>query len=442
MENYGLYIPNYYIIDLLLSTIIFLLFSIFFSLTLLPYFQILVYYVNTFVYISFSIDYAAAKNLLTIVSVPYAGYSVIQQNLRKAGDMMMDILRQQRGSTMVIAAGTMMVLLILTAAVLGFGNLYANTTQLQGLVDAASLAGAQGLRSDTSQYGGDDPWTVAKKYAMNNAKINDTGDIKIGTTVKTTWTAPVHATNWVDWSNVFASIFEMDWVNTATACNAPTNTINTITVTATRTVDFPLPEILGIDSKTITASSTSSLIAASSVHGSLRPWGMWRSSLPADLNLLNRSIYQNINGIPGIYIAEYTIRVNGTPDANNKFIPLDLLTKGDYTANIAKGYTGTVTIGDTPTTDSDDMGNGGTTAISNFLIGTNYDIDRVDPRRVIGIPIIDDTSHKVVGFAAFLLHQVRGNSVTANILQVVMADGIIYGYAPTSSGITKAVITK
>lgn len=359
----------------------------------------------------------------------------------------MGILRQQRGGTLVVVAASMMALLVLTAAVIGFGNLYVNMTQLQSLVDAASLSGAQGLRSDTSQYGGDDPWTVAKKYAINNAKTNDKGDVALGSKVVVTWAAPTTATNQVDWSSVLASIFEMDWMDTATACNAPTNTINNITVTATRTVDFPLSNMIGLNSKVITASSTSSLIAVSSVHGSLRPWGMWRSSLPADLNLLNRSIYQSINGISGIYIKDYKLRVNGLPDEKSAFIPVDLMTKADYTINIKKGYTGTVKIGDRITTDSSDMGTGGTDAISSILRGTTYDIDRVDPRRVIGIPIIepmesDSSNVKVVGFAAFLLGPVSDNAVTVHLLQAVLENGIIYGYAPTSSGITKAVITK
>jgi len=365
----------------------------------------------------------------------------------------MGILQQQKGGAMVVVAGGMMVLLILTAAILGFGNLYTNTTQLQALVDAASLAGAQGLRSDTSQYGGKDPWNVAKKYAIDNSKSNDSGTVLIGSKVVTTWNAPVQATSWMDWSSVLAGILGMDWINTATACNAPTNTINNITVTAMRTVDFPLPNVLGLNSNVITASSTSSLIAASSIHGSLRPWAMWKSSLPANLNLLNKSPWDNPKGI---YISEYCIRVNKSPYPSNtrnfseretfKFIPIDLLTQANYASNIEKGYAGTVKIGDLVQTNSGNMGTAGTAAISRFLKGTNYDIDRVDPNRVIGIPIIDDTSHKVVGFAAFLLHEVSNNGygdiVTANILQVVLEDGIIYGYAPTSSGITRAVLTK
>ncbi len=100
------------------------------------------------------------------------------------------ILRQQRGSVMVIAAAALVMMIGVAALVVDLGLLYSTRVQLTNLADAAALAGVQELPDDVVSAS-----SSASAYATLNGHPEDVVEIRVlGVTtvaVRATRTVPL-----------------------------------------------------------------------------------------------------------------------------------------------------------------------------------------------------------------------------------------------------------
>ena len=139
---------------------------------------------------------------------------------------MLRILREQRGSVVVIVAFAMVCLLGFAALVVDVGQLYMTRAQLAAEADSSALGGAVKLPEGTSQA-----LAAAQWYATSNGQPGDTVSTTIG------------------------------GGNTS------------LTVNVSRTVNLLFAQVLGFVTKNVTASATATVTAVGSADGVV-PFGV------------------------------------------------------------------------------------------------------------------------------------------------------------------------
>lgn len=396
---------------------------------------------------------------------------------------MFSILRNQRGSSVAMVALSIVCLFVFAALAVDLGQYFVSRTQLQNMVDAAALAGAQELRAS------DKTATQAKSYANNNGKSGD--EVKITVVDKNGPKAPIsfqiamtskspsltELLAWVRQVDWFAKMSGL-WTNTALACYPQTpNRVpgTSVTVTGTRMVEFTFAKVFGINNTQLTVSSTAQLAALSTYEGNMRPWGMWKSALISPIS--------NLDKVGSNYFGKtYTLKVGKGKLYNTNFVAIDL-PKGtnNYIQNIQTGYTSPVSTGyvtDTDVSAVDATSDAPYLAVKALWTAdknvTDNNVQRGSSRIII-VPIIEPVSTpltigttlpssvtndlsngtnlavKVVGFAALFIESFNNSSfvnqangtVTVRLMEVVLPDAIdnlsLYGYG--NYGLTKAVLT-
>jgi Flp pilus assembly protein TadG len=171
-------------------------------------------------------------------------------------------MRDERGQTIAIAAGVMLVMLGMCALVIDLGQAWQTRRALQSAVDAAALAGA----ADIPQG-----WTVARASASGNYAHNGRGG---------------------------------DAVTYAQTTTAVPN--DTIVVTASRDVSSVFSTLFGASTRTVSATARATIQSYTSIrsHQNVMPWGVMKTKF-----------------VPG---STYSIYVDsgGSPDNGSLSLPL------------------------------------------------------------------------------------------------------------------------
>lgn len=141
------------------------------------------------------------------------------------------ILNNNKGSTYVITALVMTIIMGMAALVIDVGNLYIEREELNNAVDAATLAGAQELPADPIKA-----FLVAAEYCQNNGVSMDNVNIYI------------------------------------------TDNNQAIEVTIKDNVDFTFARVLGIDNSEVSANSKAIIGPVTAVYSGIRPLAVERQS--------------------------------------------------------------------------------------------------------------------------------------------------------------------
>lgn len=135
--------------------------------------------------------------------------------------------KDESGQVLLLAALSMVMLLVMVALVVDIGKAFLIQRQLQAGVDAAALAGAQHLPDPTEAT------QVALDYGPSAGKRNE---VSAGKNVTTTVT--------------------MRCLKSAPGCNQSQSTYNGVNVKASSDVELLFARVLGIDTLTVRASAT------------------------------------------------------------------------------------------------------------------------------------------------------------------------------------------
>lgn len=196
-----------------------------------------------------------------------------------------------------------------------------------------------------------------------------------------------------------------------------TESNNTVTVTVTRKIDFLFAPVLGITSSNVTTSASATAGVLASATGVV-PFGVEQKTLT--------------------YGVEYILKSGGGSGNTGNFGAVALGGTGasNYQANIEKGYSGTLHIGDKIYTEPGNM-SGPTSTGVNYRIAEDptatFPPSNSSPR-VVTVPIVDsmDVNGRkqvtIVGFANFFLEGVGGsgnkNYVTGRFMEMVQPGDI------------------
>lgn len=283
---------------------------------------------------------------------------------------MLRTLREEKGSISVLVALAIICLLGFTALVADMGLLYLNRIQLSNMADSAALAGAQEL--PTSADRADE---TARTYAKYFEKPGDVVDPTVGAG------------------------------NTS------------LTVNATRTVNFLFARVLGIQTGNVSAQATASLVAAGGLPG---PW---------PFGVPKAEIEGKGHGDP----FQLKAGAGGGKTGNYGLMGFDDQGGGDLKQNIINGYKGTVKVGDMKDTEP---GNKDGPSINQGLgmrIPDGYPIDFDGPsmhnsKRFGIVPIIPALPNgrekvKILGFAAIYITgwDAKGN-VEARVVKTFVSN--------------------
>lgn len=277
--------------------------------------------------------------------------------------MFKTILRNQRGSAIVILALCLPVLLGLAALVVDIGFLYLNKTQLANSADAAALAGAKELPKDPIEA-----INIAEEYALTNGKPTDITDTTISADNKT------------------------------------------IYVEISRDVKLFFAPILSINSSTVTAKAAAQVKIAASV-----PW-IVPFVLPKTQNFDHTHQFTMRMNDPKNPHGKYEFDYMNVGIKNTSF--------QDYINYLKNGYKETFKISDNmqylgPSS-------GGKASVEAFYDrtvqdpNTDYTKAKVGDPRVMLIPIVETmlprntsegTSMKIIGFVGFFLEDVHKGTI-------------------------------
>lgn len=302
------------------------------------------------------------------------------------------ILKKHKGSTMIIVAMALTVLLMMAAIVFDLGICYYETSSLQNAVDAAALAAGMKLPVDTENSEGiDNLKQTALEYLQKNGVSGNSVNVEPDGLINNKYT--------------------------------------TVKVSATTNVQTSFAKIINVNQISITRS------AAAQISPSIESTGI----VPLSID----STYMK-NAIATGQTSHITLKFGATSGVQGSFGALDLdgSTGGganDYDCNLLYGYSGDIFVG---TTLDVEPGNMSGPTFSSFW--SRYDscthfsgyggctIDHYvkDCPRVVMVPVvqyIDSKSVTICGFAAFVLEAGTGNgtesTVTGSIVNVVKANG-------------------
>lgn len=284
---------------------------------------------------------------------------------------MLQLLRAEKGSAIVIVALTMAAMMGFGALIVDVGNLYLNKTRLVNMVDAAALAGVQDLPGN-SQLG----VSNAYSYALRNGMNSDVVGVNV------------------------------------------TNNNKVITVTATRRVPLFFARIFQLTSSDVTAEAVASIIPIAGASG-IVPFGIVQQQFTYG------QTYNLKAGAGGGYSGNYGGLALGGNGANVYRGNIEngyngQLKIGDWVSTEPGNMSG-------PTSQGVDY------RISLDPTATFATVEKGSPRIVI-VPVIDSldvhgrSDVLIVGFAAFFLEGVGGqgnnNYVTGEFMQMVMPGDI------------------
>nr|WP_238480866.1 pilus assembly protein TadG-related protein [Desulforadius tongensis] len=282
-----------------------------------------------------------------------------------------------------MASAALVVILGLTALVVDVGALVLEKTRLSNACDAAALAAARELPSSTA----------AELKALRYLEYNGVSPQEAAVTIN--------------------------------------EDHNSITVEATRTVNYTFARVLGLSSGTVSARSTAVFGAVSSVTG-IVPFGIPEQPL--------------------VFGQEYQLKAGSHDDygpGNYGALALEMPGAKSYRNNLMYGYDGVISVGDWVETEPGNMSGpteeGVKYRISQCPHTPRCTIDNYhrDCPMVMIVPIYDPTvlngrdKVHIVGFGAFLLKGVEGQGkkscVTGYFLEMNPPEGLNYTIDPNQT---------
>ena len=284
------------------------------------------------------------------------------------------ILRQQRGSVMVIAASALVMILGFTALVTDLGILYTTRVQLTNLADAAVLAGVQELPANSASA-----YSVADIYARLNGQSGDAVNIKV-----------------------------------------PNGT--TTAARVMRRVPLLFANIFGLSTWDVYGESAARIAPISGMSGTV-PFGLVQQTLTYGQNYIIKF---------GSDIQE------GSYKGNFGALALGGTGAKVYETNIINGYDGQINVGDWVSTETGNMvgpTSKGIKARYNQDPTATFSTVTKDSPRIMIVPVIQSIQVAgrnevlVVGFAAMFLesNNVSNGTVTAKFMQMVTPGAISDG---------------
>lgn len=369
--------------------------------------------------------------------------------------------RKDRGTVLVIMSGGLIALMGALALSIDLGYFYVARNQLQNAVDAAALAGAQGLLAQPGVYTQNgQAVTLAKETA---------------------------AMNRVDGQPVSLNTNEISFPESGV-----------VRVDATRTCRTFFGQILGVRQVRIRAVAAARVAPATGGTGGWRPWAppdqfahggtcltpadddhgpfdptphrynnvtdrdYYKSPYDASFTGVDLSIYASCSlGSPTGFIAprdvtgqQVELKTN-RPNSPGNFYGVALGGRGgsDYRSNIANGWSGTINVGDTLTTEPGNMVGPTRQGVSDLIAldpsarmvnqngvwvvtSNSYPIN--ESPRIVPIPLFDPTdppgngrtTFRVASIASFFIESSNGHSVFGRFIYRKL-QGARAGQAPS-----------
>ena len=287
------------------------------------------------------------------------------------------IYSEQRGSVSMITALFMAVLIGIAGFTLDKGVYYSEGSKLQNSLDSAVLAASMELPASSIHSSN---WTLAENEAIAYASLN-----KFEIT-----------------RDDLEPIYEND---------NPANRIIGIRATKTVTVNYNFIKVLGIDSGTVTRSSTAGLSPVGGVKGVV-PLCVTESGLTSAIasGVVERLIIKCSTDSDLIGIDPNTasgwfgaVRIDGSGAST-------------YSELLSNGYSGILTVGQVLDMESGNMSgptmDGFIARVSRCTDGCTADSYLPDCPRLVYVPVIEvlpGKQVKIVAFAAFFLESIGGN---------------------------------
>ena len=310
---------------------------------------------------------------------------------------------EQKGSVAVTVAIFMFVLIGFSAFVLDFGVYYNEASKLQNSLDSAVLAAVQELPS----YGtSSSAWTAANNEAISYASLNNL-DLTVNDI------QPIYKDN-----------------------DITTNKIIGIKATKSVTVNYNFAKVLGIDSGTVTRTSSAGLSPAGGIRGAV-PLSISDTSLK---NAIDSGV------VTGLLIKVSTdASAIGIDSAQRRgwFGALRFEGSGAsiYSDLLAYGYSGSVSIGQVLDMESGNMSgptmDGFTTRYNKCKDGCTAENYLPDCPKLVYIPVVQVISNKqvkVVSFATFFLEECGGNGNDSYIKATYIKDTVLPDSTSGTSG--------
>ncbi|HZK24962.1 MAG TPA: pilus assembly protein TadG-related protein [Oscillospiraceae bacterium] len=275
------------------------------------------------------------------------------------------LLREEKGSAMVLVTIAMVILLGSSALVIDYGQLVLIRRKLVNAADAAALAGAQELLSEPASPS--NAMSTAEAYAIANG---------------------------VDVDQVTAEV---------------THDKSQITVTVTGIVDYTFARVLGFEQGNVSAEAKAAVGSIQGMTG-VAPLTIVEQSFVKGQSYELKSASPSEMG-PG----NFGVLALGGSGASR------------YEANLRDGYSGNIKIGDLLDTEPGNMSNPTKRACTDRInacnLGCTYQNFKPDCPLLVYIPVIKQPTGQgrqeveVVGFAAFFLdkHQPPGQGNESSI---------------------------
>ena len=309
---------------------------------------------------------------------------------------------EQRGSAAVVTGIFMVVLIGFSAFVMDFGISYDKASKLQNSLDSAALAALQELPADNASSSA---WLAAENTAIAYAAFNEFDIVP----------------------EDIRPIYKND---------NSSNDIIGIKITKSVTVEYNFARVLGIDSGTITRTSSAGLVPAGGISGAV-PLSITDSSL-------SQAIAANIVSGLEIKCSSNTddIGIDCT-GVSGWFGALRFDGSGasDYSELLANGYSGNLFVGQVLEMENGNMSgptmDGFTTRFNKCHDGCTVENYLPDCPKIVYVPVVEVLSKntvKIVAFATFFLTECGGTGNNSYIKATYLKDIVVPDSAAGASG--------
>jgi len=308
----------------------------------------------------------------------------------------------QRGSVAVITAMLMVVLIGISAFTLDFGIYYDDASRLQNSLDSAVLAALQELPAESTSSS---DWAAAENVAIAYAAFN-------GFDISTNDIEPIYKNNIAE------------------------NGIIGLKATKSVVVEYNFAKVFGIDSGTVTRSSSAGLVPVGGIKGAV-PLSITSSSLG---NAIEKGVYTGLTIKCSSSTGEIGIDCTGVKGWFGA-LQFDGTGASTYANLLALGYNGVLTVGQVLEMENGNMSgptmDGFTTRYDKCKDGCTAQNYLPDCPRLVYVPVVEVISSsevKIVSFATFFLESCGGNGNDSYIKATYIEGTVIPDSASGISG--------
>ncbi|NCB73763.1 MAG: pilus assembly protein [Clostridia bacterium] len=310
--------------------------------------------------------------------------------------------REQRGSVAVVTALLMIVLIGVSAFALDFGVYYDDASRLQNSLDSAVLAALQELPADSTSSS---DWAAAENVAIAYAALN-------GFDISTNDIEPIYKNNIAE------------------------DGIIGLKATKSIVVEYNFAKVFGVDSGTVTRSSSAGLVPVGGLKGAV-PLSITSSSLS---NAIEKGVYTGLTLKCSSNTGDIGIDTTGVKGWFGA-LRFDGSGASTYANLLTFGYSGVLTVGQVLEMENGNMSgptmDGFTARFNQCKDGctaTNY---LPDCPKLIYVPVVEVVSAskvKIVSFATFFLDSLGGNGNDSYIKATYIEGTVVPDSASGISG--------